>query len=203
MSTLAEANAGRRVGGADHTTMLLWHLIDDAGEVGIDRDELLIAVGPRINEGHARRSYLAQRKREFRNDQVRRAHRANGSARWAGEPTWETIDTDRAKRFVVTTTLKNMRRVGSVTRDESGRYHVLRKPRAASVYRQDERVIDPSGMLTRLHMNTSEALRVLEPALERHRESPRAQLDGRGWRVLETLLGQVRQALEAGWPGVE
>jgi hypothetical protein len=188
----ARLQHGRRPAGAENTTMLLWHAMNDAGDAGITRDELVAVVGPRINAGHARRRYL-----------VKRLHRYNSkvpsSRRLLGTPTFEDTDPDEAKRFLITATLDHMRDLGTATRDEQRHYRVGRKPRAAR-YQQDDAVLDPSGVRTRMHMGTNEALRVLNAFAKRRRASYRAQLTGREFKALERLLELADEELRSGFP---
>lgn len=186
----ARLEHGRRPAGADHTTMLLWHAISDAGETGITRDELVTVVGPRVNAGHAKRRYLVHLEREHR----RRNCVANGLA--TQFPTFENLDLDRAKNFFVTSTLSNMRKHGTANRDDQGRYRAGRKPRAPR-YQQDEAVLDPTGARTRMLMNSNEAIRAVRQLLERHEQSFRAKPNQREWRAIERLVALHEEAL--GW----
>jgi hypothetical protein len=191
-----EANFRRRPFGADNTTMLLWHAIE--ARPGITRDELVAAIGPRINVGHAKRRYLARRTLDHR----KYYHLANGASEVGDGPTFENTDPEQAKRYLVTKTLQNMHQRGTARRDEQGQYRTGRKPRAAR-YQQDDRVVDPTGVRTRLHMTTNEALRIVKPALERYEQNlGRARPDARELRALKTVVAALEEARKDGFPGV-
>lgn len=185
--------ADRVTVGTSDITMRIWLLVDEAGEDGLSRDEIITAVAPHVNAGHARRRYLKQREANYRyrRDIV-------GSAVSIISPSWEDTGVEAARRYAVGLTIGNMRRVGSLVLLGADRFKTGRKPR----YKRDERAIDLTGDRTRLHMNGTEALRVLEPALERHRGSPRARMTAREWVALERLVGLFRDELRAGFPNV-
>jgi hypothetical protein len=186
--------ADRITVGTSDITMRTWKELVAAGDQGLTKDELVVLVGPHINHGYARRRYLTHRKAKARSRYL-----ANGSARYPA-PSWETTELEPALAFVVTKTLSNMRRDRSAILGDDGRYRAGRKPR----YQEHrERTLDMTGDRTRLHFNGNEAIRILQPALERHRTSSRAQLSNKEWIALERLVDLYMQAMELGFQGVD
>jgi hypothetical protein len=83
-----------------------------------------------------------------------------------------------------------MRRVGSVIQQPNGRYIAGRKPR-----HRDPSIIDMTGDRTRIHMNSAQALRILEPALVRFQNSAHAQLKEHEKRALVRLIELHKEML--------
>jgi len=185
--------ADRSTVGTSDTTMRIWQLIHAAGEDGLSRDEIVDLVSPHINAGHARRRLLAQQQAKHKYESIR----AKGVPRIP--PSWESTDVTAARSWVITKTLSDMRRLGTIIRGDDHRYRADRKPR----YERDERKLDISGDRTRLHMNGVEALRVLKPALERRSASTRAQLDTKEWVALDRLVKLFEEQLQAGFPTID
>jgi hypothetical protein len=186
MTSLARRDPSTRTVGADNVTMLLWKTIELVP--GISRDELVARVGPRINDGHAKRRYVPYL-----------------GAKWVGAnshaPThFKNVDVNRAKRHLVTSTLSNMRRDGSVERDDDGGYHVLRRPRTAA-YQENDDVIDVTGEITRHHMRKAEAIRTLKAARTRFTSAQRACLSHQERDALGALLdlldAEIREAMRS------
>src|SRR5215471_15787372 len=175
--------------GASDITMRIWNELSAAGEEGLTRDEILERVGPHINRGYARRRYLKRR---------RSAHEATkGIARMSAiplPPSWDDTELEPALAYVVRTTLQNMYRDSSAIRQPSGRYSAGRRPR-----HRDPSIIDMTGDRTRLHMNGAEALRLLEPAWERHSKSFRAQLTAEEWAALGKLITLYKEQMRLGF----
>jgi hypothetical protein len=92
-----------------------------------------------------------------------------------------------------------MRRDGSAVLLPGGRHGAGRKPRFQA---HREQTIDMTGDRTRLHMNGVEALRIIEPALERHRASAQARMTTREWEAVEKLAALYREQMQAGFPNV-
>jgi hypothetical protein len=92
-----------------------------------------------------------------------------------------------------------MRRYGSAIQLPDGRYKAGRKPR---FQKHREQTIDMTGDRTRLHMNGAEALRIIQPALERHRASSQARMTAREWDAVEKLAALYLEQMQAGFPQV-
>ena len=192
MSEPSSRGADRITVGTSDFTMRIWQLVDDAGDDGLSRDEIVELVAPHVNAGYARRRYLSRLNRTER-------HRSDTlGMKVARVSTWEDIEVGAARSYVIRKTLENMRQRGSLVRGEDDRYRAGRKPR----YLRDERKLDLNGDLTRLHMNGNEALRALKPALERRRQSHRAQLSTREWDALERLVELFEEQMRAGFPTI-
>jgi hypothetical protein len=176
--------ADRITVGTSDTTMRIWLLLDRVGEEGLSRADIEHLAGPHVNAGYARRRYLAKRKLNVKGNSEYRARRYSA-------PTWETTELEPARRFVIGQILGGMKRRGSVVLGQDGRYRAARQP----VFQRDISIIDLDGDRTRIHMNTAHALRILEPAATRFRESTRAQLNGREREAFLKLLELTKELL--------
>lgn len=142
------AGAGRDRPGATDTTMLIWKLIET--EPGITRDQILAKIGARVPLGYARRRLAAHMA-------SRNAPTVRGGQAAVAAPSLNGISADRARRFLVTNSLKGMRASGTVARDGEGAYRVLRPLR----YYGDPETIDITGTKAAEHLDRAYAIRTL------------------------------------------
>ncbi len=170
MSTESVRGAARSRGGATDTTMLIWKVI--AASPGIIRARIWERVEHDIPPGYATRLYSNERARHGKSI-------AHASA----------IDLARARGYVLTLALINLREKGNVSWDGEGndrRYMAARPP----VYRGNPDMIDESGTRAAEHMALAEALRVVEKALAQGRPPPSA-VGGHGLRLRGKLFDAV------------
>lgn len=139
--------AGVDKGGASDVTMLVWKLL--SAEPGLTRDEIFARVEHAIHVGNARRAYA-------------RKSGATGRA--------PDIDTRRARGFVLTSLLHDMRKLGTVERDDAGRYRAGREPR----YSGDPDTIDETGTKAAEHLAHAYAKRAVRAYLARTANQPGA-----------------------------
>lgn len=139
--------AARSRGGATDTTMLIWKVI--AANPGISRQDIWEQVEHSIPEGYAQRRYV----------NARRNRRGVGARTPAPTPS-------RARHYVLTDALCQMRALGSITWEGDGadrRYNIVREPS----YHGNAKAIDETGTKATEHMAIVEALRIAEKMLAR------------------------------------
>ena len=135
--------AGVNRSGATDTTMLIWKTIDT--NPGITRDEIFAKISDRIDPGYAKRRYVAKNK-------------------ISGDRLLSPEILTRARRFVLSDCLIQMRRWGSVARDEHDRYQVMRE---IGFYNGNPDHVDETDTKAADHINRAYAERTLFAAGKR------------------------------------
>jgi hypothetical protein len=138
--------------------MLIWKTIN--ANPGITRDEIFAKIEDQIPAGWAKRRYI-------------HAYKIRGDDAVSPRILW------KSRWYVLRDTLDQMRRQGSVTRDDSGRYTVLREIRR---YKGNPDQVDHTGQAAADHLNRAYAERTVRAAVTRTAD----QIHGARWTRKET-----------------
>jgi hypothetical protein len=151
--------------------MLIWKTIN--ANPGITRDEIFVKIEDQIPAGWATRRYI----------NVEKIHVDDASSTWILR---------RSRRYILRDTLDQMRKHGSVNRDDSGGHTVLREIRR---YNGNPDHVDHTGQIAADHLNEAYAWRKLQAARKRFKpDSPRLCLTRVEARAFALIMDARRPA---------